>query len=38
VELGVSDGIKVEVIKGISENDQIKVWNQIKAAPNFNRG
>ena len=27
VELGVSDGIKVEVISGISEDDNIKVWN-----------
>ena len=30
IELGVSDGINVEVKNGISENDKIKVWNQIK--------
>jgi len=30
VELGVSDGIYVEIKKGITKNDKIKVWNQIK--------
>ena len=30
VELGISDGIYVEVKSGISENDKIKVWNEIK--------
>ncbi len=38
IKLGVSDGIRVEVLEGISEEDQIKVWNQIKAAPAFSRG
>ncbi|MEM9050742.1 MAG: efflux RND transporter periplasmic adaptor subunit [Bacteroidota bacterium] len=28
VKLGLSDGIKVEVISGVSEEDEIKVWNQ----------
>jgi len=28
VELGLSDGIKVEVLSGITEEDEIKVWNQ----------
>ena len=28
VKLGLSDGIKVEVLEGISEGDEIKVWNQ----------
>jgi HlyD family secretion protein len=28
VRLGLSDGIKVEVISGISETDDIKKWNQ----------
>jgi len=28
VELGISDGINVEVKSGISENDEIKLWNQ----------
>jgi len=27
IELGVSDGINVEVLSGISEDDNIKVWN-----------
>lgn len=37
VELGVSDGIDVEIKNGVSENDKIKVWNQLKpvtASPN----
>jgi HlyD family secretion protein len=28
VELGLSDGINVEILDGIEETDQIKVWNQ----------
>lgn len=32
LELGVSDGIYVEVKNGISKDDKIKVWNQIKPA------
>ncbi len=28
VRLGLSDGIKVEVLDGISEEDDIKIWNQ----------
>ena len=28
VELGISDGINVEVISGISESDEIKIWNK----------
>jgi len=35
VELGISDGINVEIKSGISKGDEIKVWNQIKATPNF---
>lgn len=38
ITLGISDGIMVEVIDGITEEDNIKIWNQIKAAPEFNRG
>ena len=30
VEVGISDGINVEILKGISENDNIKVWNTIQ--------
>lgn len=35
ITLGVSDGIQVEVLSGVSENDNIKVWNQLKPAPQF---
>ena len=28
VKLGLSDGINVEVLEGVSEDDKIKVWNQ----------
>ncbi|WP_306642970.1 efflux RND transporter periplasmic adaptor subunit [Sanyastnella coralliicola] len=28
VELGLSDGIMVEILSGITEEDEIKVWNQ----------
>lgn len=30
ITLGVSDGLNVEVKDGLSEEDEIKVWNQIK--------
>lgn len=30
VELGISDGIFVEIKSGISEDDKIKVWNVVK--------
>lgn len=35
VELGISDGIFVEVKKGISKDDKIKVWNQIQGIPKY---
>lgn len=38
IELGISDGINVEVKSGITEDDKIKVWNQIKPAAEFGRG
>ncbi|MGS2762118.1 efflux RND transporter periplasmic adaptor subunit [Sinomicrobium sp. M5D2P9] len=28
VETGISDGLNIEVISGLSENDKIKVWNK----------
>ncbi|MEO2062379.1 MAG: efflux RND transporter periplasmic adaptor subunit [Christiangramia sp.] len=34
LELGVSDGINVEVISGVKKGDKIKVWNQLKPASN----
>lgn len=38
IELGISDGINVEVKSGISEGDKIKVWNQLKPAAMSGRG
>ena len=35
VELGISDGIRVEIKSGVAKDDKIKVWNQIKANPEF---
>ncbi len=32
VSLGLSDGIKVEIISGLNENDEIKMWNQPRPA------
>lgn len=37
IELGISDGIIVEVKSGISKGDKIKVWNQIKPAQDFSK-
>ena len=37
VELGVSDGIYVEVVTGINASDKIKVWNQLKGGQNFGK-
>ena len=28
IEIGISDGVHVEIITGISEDDKIKVWNK----------
>ncbi|RXP53064.1 efflux RND transporter periplasmic adaptor subunit [Lutibacter sp. HS1-25] len=30
IEMGVSDGIYVEILSGITKEDEIKVWNEIK--------
>ena len=27
IELGLSDGINVEILSGITEKDKIKIWN-----------
>ncbi|WP_458627807.1 efflux RND transporter periplasmic adaptor subunit [Winogradskyella sp. PC D3.3] len=35
VELGISDGIFVEVKNGISKEDKIKVWNQVQGVPKY---
>lgn len=31
--LGISDGIYVEIKNGITKEDKIKIWNQVKAGP-----
>jgi HlyD family secretion protein len=28
VEIGISDGINVEVLSGVTEADKIKIWNK----------
>ncbi|NNC46519.1 MAG: efflux RND transporter periplasmic adaptor subunit [Winogradskyella sp.] len=38
VELGISNGIFVEVKNGVSESDKIKVWNQLQGPPQYARG
>ena len=38
VELGISDGINVEIKSGVAIDDKIKVWNQLKPVADFNRG
>ena len=30
VEVGISDGINVEILKGVKEGDKIKIWNSIE--------
>ncbi|MBU2525736.1 MAG: efflux RND transporter periplasmic adaptor subunit [Flavobacteriaceae bacterium] len=35
VELGISDGIQVEVKKGLSKSDKIKVWNTVQMGKVF---
>ena len=37
VELGLSNGIFVEIKSGISESDEIKIWNQLQGPPEINR-
>lgn len=32
IQLGVSDGIYIQILKGIKPDDEIKVWNEIKPA------
>lgn len=28
IEIGISDGVNVEIVSGLSESDQVKVWNK----------
>jgi len=30
IEVGLSDGINSEIVKGLSEKDKVKVWNKVK--------
>ena len=29
ITIGISDGISVEVLEGVEEDDKIKVWNKV---------
>jgi HlyD family secretion protein len=35
IELGISDGIFVEIKSGITKNDKIKIWNQVQGIPDY---
>ncbi|OBX25682.1 HlyD family secretion protein [Gelidibacter algens] len=35
LELGISDGIFVQVLNGIGKSDKIKVWNQVQGIPDY---
>jgi len=35
IKLGISDGIFVEVLNGVSKTDKIKVWNQVQGVPKY---
>ncbi len=37
IELGISDGIFVQVKNGIKKTDKIKVWNQVQGIPNYSK-
>ncbi|MDX1469884.1 MAG: efflux RND transporter periplasmic adaptor subunit [Flavobacteriaceae bacterium] len=37
VELGISDGIHVQVKSGIDKDDKIKIWNQLQGTPTYAR-
>jgi HlyD family secretion protein len=35
IELGISNGIFVQVLNGVSEGEKIKIWNQVQGMPSF---
>jgi HlyD family secretion protein len=35
LELGISDGIFVQIKSGITKDDKVKVWNQIQGVPSY---
>ena len=28
IEIGISDGVNVEIVSGLTEGDEVKVWNK----------
>ena len=28
IEIGISDGVNVEIVSGLTESDEVKVWNK----------
>jgi HlyD family secretion protein len=38
LELGISDGINVEIVSGITEEDEIKIWNKTRKDDKEQRG
>lgn len=38
LELGISDGINVEIVSGITEEDEIKIWNKTRKDDQDQRG
>jgi HlyD family secretion protein len=38
IELGISDGINVEIVSGITEDDEIKIWNKTRKDDEEQRG
>ncbi len=37
VKLGISDGIYVQILEGVTANDEVKVWNQLQGIPDYAR-
>lgn len=37
VKLGISDGIYVQILEGVTANDEVKVWNQLQGVPDYAR-
>lgn len=35
IELGISDGLYVEVLNGLDKDEEVKIWNPVKPATNF---
>ena len=37
VKLGISDGVNVEILEGVAEEDQVKVWNRTEERDEDNK-